>query len=733
MSTTAKLSAPIYRRLYPRISARITLPFLLTVLLIASVGVFIVTRLVAGSIQERLNNQLKDSAAAATGALVEIETQQLATLRLMAFTEGVAEALVAGDTDMLNQLLRPVAANAGVDNLIVFDQAGQSLYQIRRLILADGIHYDSYQTPVNVVDWPGASQVVAGVSDPMGDKFLDIVSQGDERYLYITAPVPDSTGSRAIGGISLGINAPNLTFRISSQALSEVTLLLYDGSVLGTTFRGVTADQVAITPAAITDIARTLQANQTPIEEALFNEAAYQVLYTPLRIRSEPLGLLAVALPADFVTERIGVSRNTFTVLFSLLFLGVAGLGIVVTRSIINPIRRMVETTRAIRTGDLTQRVELHTPDELGELGTSFDHMTDQLVRRNEEINQLYVAQLEETARRDAVLSSISDPVIVLDTRGRILLTNPTTEQLVADLQAHPDDAVLFDRLCHDAARLQEPQTVTLVERYFQVLARPVHMPSGQRLGYVVVFHDITTLIEFERVKDEMILQLSHELRTPLTAARGYVELIKMTAMPQLNTQGQEFVNNTITHMGTLERMVNQVIDVSAMVSDNFVIDVEPFPLGPLIQLVIDSMQDQIEKRELKLFVRVLPSVQQKIDGDRARLRQVLEHILRNAINYTLPGGWVEVRGHIEEGRAIIAIADSGVGIGPDDIDRVFERMYRGQSADAGPTDNRGLGLGLYISEQIIHAHRGTIALESELGLGTTVTIDLPTRQEQTR
>ena len=120
------------RRFYPGIHARLILPFLLVSIIIAGVGVFFVTRLVAGSVQERFTNQLLDSAQAATNSIVEVERQQLALLRVMAYTEGVAGALLDSDADRLDVWLRPLAANDEVDELIVFDLHGQSILRLGR-------------------------------------------------------------------------------------------------------------------------------------------------------------------------------------------------------------------------------------------------------------------------------------------------------------------------------------------------------------------------------------------------------------------------------------------------------------------------------------------------------------------------------------------------------------------------------------------------------------------------
>jgi signal transduction histidine kinase len=446
-------------------------------------------------------------------------------------------------------------------------------------------------------------------------------------------------------------------------------------------------------------------------------------------MRSQGLGLLAVALPSNFIVERSSTSRDVFGILFSALFVVVGVIGVLTARSITSPIAKLVDTTRAIRGGDMSKRVELETPDELGELGVSFDRMTDKLVQQNQKINKLYHQQLQETARRQAVLSSISDAVIVQDPRGTIILRNPTAETLIRladdDLNAHRNLNDLLGR----PTELAQPRTVSITDRFFSVLATPVCMPNGELLGYVIVFRDITALVESERLKDELILQMSHELRTPLAAARGYVDLVRMLDGQNLSDQGNTYMYSATDSMSTLERMVNQVVDVSSIVSDRFTIEIETFNLSHILDEMVAAWKPVAEKRQLTLTL-FRPSSDLWMEGDPRHLGQVFDHLIRNAYSYTLPGGLIEVRAEIQGSQMVVSVLDSGVGIGADEIEKVFERMYRGRSADAGPTDARGLGLGLYLSKRIVEAHQGTIRLESQLNFGTIVTVELPARQE---
>jgi signal transduction histidine kinase len=388
-------------------------------------------------------------------------------------------------------------------------------------------------------------------------------------------------------------------------------------------------------------------------------------------------------------------------------------------------VSKLVDTTRAIRSGDLSRRVDLRTPDELGELGRSFDHMTTQLVQRNRKINTLYLQQLEETTRRDAVLSSISDPVIVSNTTSDIFLKNQAAQKLI-DQTA--DNAALrrkFRLLITHPEMITEPRTVELHKRFYSVLATPVHMPSGDLLGHVIVFRDITAIITAEKLKDELMMQMSHELRTPLTAARGYLDLVRLLEMGHLTEQGIEHVEGASDHLGALERLIVQVEDVSAILADRFRMDAVPCNLTDLLAGQIAIWQRLVPQRDLKLYLYA-PQAEIWVRGDERRLSQFFDHLLRNAYSYTLSGGTIEVQIALKAESVMIYILDTGVGIAPDELPRVFERMYRGRSADAGPTNSSGLGLGLYLAQHIIEAHQGTISLDSKVGQGTIAKVELP-------
>ncbi len=685
---------------YPSIRTRITLPYLIAIAITSAIGVFIVTQLVAGSVQERFNNQLLDSAQAATNTVTDVERQQLATLRSMAFTQGIADAIVAGDVAEIEQLLRPIAVNEQVDDVIVFDHKGQALYQLQRIELPDGVEFRRANPP-ELSEREGVRRITDEETDVLGDKFVDIIETDSQVLLYLNAPVINAEKA-LVGGISIGLTADHLAERVGEQSLSAVTLYREDGSVLGSTFRGVDSAALEVEAQDMPFLMTEAQ-DGSPIRNKDIQGVGYQTLYAPLQIRSQSIGLIGVSLSSGFIVDRISTSRNYIALLFAVLFGLIAVIGLATARSIVRPVYRLVDTTRAIREGDLSRRVRLQARDELGELGVSFDHMTDQLVQRNREII--------------GVLTSISDPVMVQDFEGNVLLRNPAAEQVSPQLPPE---------LVKNPAQLTEPRTLALNNQYFSALSTPVRMDDNTLLGYVMVLRDITALVQAEQLKDEMMKQLSHELRTPLTAARGYLELGIMLSGAVLPETSQTYLNNSVDNLTILERLINQVIDVTAMLSDQWKLELETVNFEDIVQQQVAQWQPLYEKRTLTLhYANSTGAVE--IRGDWIRLGQVLDHILRNAYSYTLPGGRIDVTlSRVPPNVVCLSIRDTGVGIAAHEIDKVFERMYRGESADAGDTDARGMGLGLYFSKRIVEAHQGTIDLQSQVNVGTTVTIQLP-------
>jgi signal transduction histidine kinase len=227
-------------------------------------------------------------------------------------------------------------------------------------------------------------------------------------------------------------------------------------------------------------------------------------------------------------------------------------------------------------------------------------------------------------------------------------------------------------------------------------------------------------LRELDRMKDEFVSLVSHELRTPLTSIRGYLEL--MLEEGDLNEDQQRFLGIVDRNSERLLELVNDLLFLAQIEAGKLAIEFGAVDLVKIVRECIETSLPVADARGIELTVRAsrLP----KISGDYARLHQVLDNLLSNALKFTPRGGRVEVRLREADGVVTVEVEDTGLGIPEEEQDRLFERFFRSSSA----TENAipGTGLGLTITKAIVERHGGRIDLQSSEGSGTRVRVELP-------
>jgi protein-histidine pros-kinase len=227
---------------------------------------------------------------------------------------------------------------------------------------------------------------------------------------------------------------------------------------------------------------------------------------------------------------------------------------------------------------------------------------------------------------------------------------------------------------------------------------------------------------EAEGLKSEFFALVSHELRTPLTSILGYVDVLSEQDRDHLSEAGQDFLCVIKRNSLRLDRLVQDLLMVTQVEAGSFAIDVSEVDVAELAS----NLEAEIGPTALSAGVSLSFSVDPMppFQGDPTRLTQVLDNFISNAIKFTPEGGQVEVAIRDEEGSCVIEVADTGVGIEKDEVDRLFDRFYRSRSA--GENQVRGVGLGLAIAKAIVESHGGTVEVESEPGHGSTFRARLP-------
>lgn len=254
-----------------------------------------------------------------------------------------------------------------------------------------------------------------------------------------------------------------------------------------------------------------------------------------------------------------------------------------------------------------------------------------------------------------------------------------------------------------------------------------IPVTSRDEIGQLsAAFNDMANELEnSEQIKNDFISSVSHELRTPLTAIKGWSETLASGYDPETFSKGMKvIVGETIR----LERMVEELLDFSRIQSGRFTMQMAVIDVIAELEDALLIYNDEAKKENITLSYNE-PDFMCAVNGDKNRLRQVFINIIDNALKYTESGGSVEVLAETQQNKnqsfVVISVADTGVGIAADDLPKVKQKFYKANN------NKHGSGIGLAVADEIVSMHGGTLEVESELGVGTTVTIALPLVQKK--
>lgn len=707
------------------IRGKIIFPYLVLTILVAVIGTYVVTNLVAGSLDERLTNHLLEAGRVVSDDLVRYEIKHLEAARVIAFTRGLEEALHEKDAEKAASLASPVASGLGMELLVIVDADGQQMVHLLRR--PDG----SYGTPQDTFQPPEMVRMLLEAGDPTVPPRRGLTRHPtDGRYYYLTAiPVPLDT--RLVGAVIVGTSLDTLLVYFKSTSMADVTVYLDGGRAVGTTFAipelpleaSQLLDELSISPELYE---RCLYSSETTIgENVQIRGRWYRLARGPLRVGNDVLGVFGVALPAQFIVRAGTTSRNIYALLFALMTAAVIIIGYFIARRITRPLEHLVSASQAIAEGNLHYRTGIRGADEIGILATTFDDMAGRLLERTN--------ALEETlGQLRAILASIGDGVILEDAGGNFIPLNAAAEHILDELVSNFMLGPLRELPAKDARPGSDASNPWLVDsRRFQVGNKVLSAHSaivrneeGQRLGTVIVLRDVTAEVEAERLKDAFIAHVSHELRTPLTAIRGYSNLLLAGAGGQLSERQQSFLQTIARHTEALIAMIGSLLDFSEMeAGGRLALRKRSISIASLAEEVAREWRPRMEENGLT-FRTEIPDHLPPIMADSERLRWALINLLRNASQYTPQGGTVTLRISSHDNGLVLEVADTGAGIPPEVQKHLFTRFYRGIPNEDDTV--RGLGLGLYITRAIVEAHGGHIQVTSAPGAGSTFTIYLP-------
>jgi len=725
-----------FRKLLPSsIRFKIILPYLVLTLAVAAIGTYVVTNLVASSLDERLTNHLLEAGRVVSDNLAQQEISHFQDARTLANTVRVAESLQAGDTDELLTLAQPSATNMKIECLILVDASGhESLHLLRAL---DGSLY-----PVSIGEAISELWIIQSVLDDDSLEEYPHRAIGlhpiDSRYYYFTA-VSIGLNDERVGVAVVGTRLETLLVQFKANAMADVIVYLGEGRPSADTLllseEGggdiELPEELAITREQYEQLLISMET--TFLENINIRERLYRVARAPLRVSNETLGVFGVVLPQDFITESSITSRNTYAGLFFAATVWVIIIGYLVSRRITTPLARLVSTSRAIADGNLAQRTGIHGTDEIGLLATTFDQMTGRLEARTQELEDLLHIYKEASGRMQAILLSIGDGVILEDLNGNFEPLNPAAEAMLEQMSTGLQHDGVHERItkmlqllpAHTSGPwLEDPHRFEVGRQVFDIHSAPVRTDDDRHLGKVIVLRDVTVEVEAERLKDAFVTHVSHELRTPLTIIKGYTSMLIRQAMSGVGLQLRSFFDTIDRNTDDLIAMVEELLELSEMEArGRLVVRPQPDTLDPLIDDIATRWQGSMVEKNLNFQVEITPDLP-RANVDLRRLRWAVMALMRNAWQYTPEGGAITLRVDAQDQRVRVHVSDTGKGMEPEELKQLFTRFNRftGEAYD----NVRGLGLGLYITRAIVEAHEGDMQVVSEPNVGSTFTISLP-------
>ncbi len=506
----------------------------------------------------------------------------------------------------------------------------------------------------------------------------------------------------------------------------RITIIALDGKVLGDSEETSSAMENHGTRPEVLAALSSGTGTSARYSTTVKHEMLYRAILEPDKRR-----IVRLSMPLGAVEDAEGSIRRA--ILTGLLLFSGLGLllAFVFSRQVERRVQRMVEFSENVSHGFFPAPIPLGKEDEFTVLERNLNSMS---LAIQEKIRGI----VSEKEKLDSILRCMTEGVLVLDTRGRLILSNQNAQRMFGLPHPTPQGASLmeFSRnlemrnlvkeiLSRDLSSERFVKDISFDDaRWLSATAVDLRGADEQPVGYILVFHDVTELKRLETMRADLVANVSHELRTPLTAIRGYAETL-LQSPPNDPKEAERFLDIIQRHSERLGRLIDDLLTLSDLESGKIQLNQDRLRPADLIHRVLEIFHDRAAKKNITLSEHPSASLPEII-GDADRLQQLLINLVDNALKYTPEGGRIEVAATAgDHGASVeIAVSDTGCGIPDKYLPRLTERFYRVDKARS--REMGGTGLGLAIVKHIVQAHGGRLEIESRVQKGTTARVFLP-------
>ena len=413
----------------------------------------------------------------------------------------------------------------------------------------------------------------------------------------------------------------------------------------------------------------------------------------------------------------------------------------VLTRRILSPLSVLGQTARRLGEGDMEVRAKVSRQDEIGTLAHDFNLMADRLAQyRHSSLGELLQAQQQA----QAAIDSLPDPILIFDLEGHLLSANRAAERILhvtveestgaPMARAEPQIRAVVEKVRvkaladetgyapagFDEAVRVSPSGSDGNDVFLLPRATRVTTEQGGLVGVTVILQDVTRVLRFDELKNNLVATVAHEFRTPLTSLRMAVHLCAEESVGPLNDKQLDLMQAARQDTERLQQIVDDLLDLSRIQAGRMELHRRQVSVESLIREAILPFASSSRDKNLTLKSEI-PLHLGEVDVDTDRLQLVLANLIGNAVRYTPSGGSIVVRGRRSDNAVYVEVQDSGPGIPKQYQTAVFDKFFRMPGSGSG-----GAGLGLYIAKEIALAHGGRLSLTSEPGKGSLFALELP-------
>lgn len=470
--------------------------------------------------------------------------------------------------------------------------------------------------------------------------------------------------------------------------------------------------------------------------EQTVSETGKEVISTPGKtatgwavIVEEPVSSIYASINSYIqLSATIGFIALLLTVLVGLFF----------SRQLIRPIKELSLGAKKLGRGEFDHEINVKTKDELQELAETFNAMGHGIKKLIGDLKTNNLKLKIEQIKLNNIISSVSDGIVALNSKGEIVSINPPAAALINKEPKSLEGKLMSEQFHwqHEDTRFTPDLTKGGIYRYADLV-----ISRGDSVAYldimvavldhqdsdiaaIITIHDQTASRELSFMKLDFVAIAAHELRTPLTVVRGYLDLLNTTATNELTIYNLENLHKAIDGADQLRQLINKLLNIARIERGDMEIFIEKLNLSKLVKENVDQHKSMAAQKEQSLTYHCNTESSIYVPADTASIVEVVNNLVGNALKYTGKGGKIKVTLTIKDREARVEVTDNGPGVPEELRDRLFTKFYRAERSLISGT--RGTGLGLFISKTIIELQSGKIGIEPDRGQGSTFYFTLP-------